>query len=52
MVSSYMFKFFLYKHQKESSRDGEIDDGGILFNEKVILGESLDVEDKVRRKSG
>lgn len=49
-----MFKFCLYVQisKSENLRDGEIDDGGILFDEKVILGESLDVEDKVRRKSG
>lgn len=49
-----MFKFCLYVQisKRENLRDGEIDDGGIFFDEKVILGESLDVEDKVRRKSG
>lgn len=33
-------------------RDGEVDNGGILFHKEVVLGEPLDAENKVRRQLG
>lgn len=52
IVQAICSSFFVQISKRKHSRDGKIDDGGILFNKKVILGESLDVEDKVWRKSG
>lgn len=34
------------------SRDGEVDDGGVLLHKEVILGESFDAKDEVRRQFG
>lgn len=32
--------------------DGEVDDGGVLLDEKGVLGEALDVQDQVRGQGG
>jgi len=31
----------------EHPRDGEVDDGGVLLAEEVVLGEAFDAEDEV-----
>jgi len=33
-------------------RDGEVDDCGVLLHEEVVLGESFDAKDEVRRQFG
>lgn len=33
-------------------RDGEIDNRGVLFHKEVVLGESFDAKDEVRRQFG
>lgn len=39
----------VYEHHL---RDGEVDDGGVLFHKEVVLRESFDAKDEVRRQFG
>lgn len=39
----------VYEHHL---RDGEVDNGGVLFHKEVVLGESFDAKDEVRRQFG
>lgn len=40
------------KVREQHIRDGEVDDCRVLFNEEVVLGESFNAENEVRRKFG
>ena len=33
-------------------RDGEIDNGGVLFHKEVVLGEAFDAKDQIGRQFG
>lgn len=39
-------------YSEEHLRDGEVDNCGILFHKEVVLGESFDAKDEVRRQFG
>lgn len=40
------------KVYKDHLRDGEIDNRWVLFHKEVVLGESFDAKDEVRRQFG
>lgn len=49
MDPDYVFHLTVYE---KHLRDREVDDCGVLFHKEVVLGESFDAKDEVRRQFG